>query len=223
MHKLQVIGEVVGQFGSIIFIGWLVCHIVKLWLWEYPIIRRPVQTYWAKRRISKIKSRRCCLEKRDKAMIENVERVGRKIEAAAGHLKHSIVFLVTNDKSISISACWPNIVLISTGACRDIRNEDELGAILGHEVGHIDIWKEQGRPGRTLEEARAVELQADKRAVELAKKAGYNPNAVVQWEWRFMGHQYRMGLDIFADDSSSTHPSQIKRIRAINQVLETYS
>ena len=94
--------------------------------------------------------------------------------------------------------------------------------ILGHEVGHIVIWREQGRRERTPEKARAVELQADKRAVELAKKAGYNPNAAVQWEWRMMGYQYQMGLDIFADDSSSTHPSQIKRIRAINQLLESY-
>ena len=223
MHKLQVIGEAIGQFGSIILIGWLVCHIVKLWLWEYPIIRRPVQTYRAKRRVSKIQSGPCCLEKKDKAIIENVERVGRRVEAGAGCLKHSIVFLVTNDTSISASACWPNIVLISTGACRDLRNEDELAVILGHEVGHIVIWRKQGLRERTPEEARAVEFQADKLGVELAKKAGYNPNAAVQWDWRIMGYQYRMGLDILADDSSSTHPSQIRRIRAINQVLESYS
>jgi len=101
-------------------------------------------------------------------------------------------------------------------------NEDELATLLGHEVGHIVIWKEQGRLERSLEEGRAVEFQADKLGVEFAKKAGYNPNAAVQWEWRIMGYQHRMGLDIFADDSSSTHPSQLKRIRAINQLLESY-
>ena len=196
---------------------------MKLWLWEYSIIRRPVQTYRAKRRVSKAQSQPCYLEKKDKAIIENVERVGRRIEAAAEYLKHSIVFLVTNDTSISASACWPNIVLISTGACRDLRNEDELAVILGHEVGHIVVWREQGLRERTTEKARAVEFQADKLGVEFAKKAGYNPNAAVQWEWRIMGYQHRMGLDIFADDSSSTHPSQIKRIRATNQLLESYS
>ena len=215
--------EAVLEYAGVIGFGWTVCYILKLWLWEYSIIRKPVQTYRAKKRISKVPSRSCHLEIKDKAIIENVERVGRRIEAAAECAKHSIVFLVKNDSGISASVCSPNIVLISTGAYGDCRNEDEVAAILGHEVGHIDIWRKQGLRERTPEEARAVEFQADKRAVELAKKAGYNPNAAVQWAWRMMGYQYQMGLDIFADDSSSTHPSQIRRIRAINQLLESYS
>jgi predicted Zn-dependent protease len=215
--------EVAGQIWGISCIVWLVCYILKLWLWEYSIIRRPVQTYRAKKRISKVPSQSCRLETKDKVIIENVERVGRRIEAAAECTKHSIVFLVINDRRISASVCSPNIVLISTGAYRDCRNEDEVAAILSHEVGHIVIWKEQGLPGSTLEESRAVEFQADKLGVELANKAGYNPNAAVQWFWRIMGYRFRMGFDIHAEDSSCTHPSELKRIRAINQVLESYS
>ena len=214
--------EVVVQIWGLCIIGWSVCYMLKLWLWEYSIIRRPVQTYRAKRRVSKAQSRPCYLEKKDKAIIENVERVGRRIEAAAEYLKHSIVFLVINDTRIFARACWPNIVLISTGTYRKFRNEDELAVILGHEVGHIVIGREQGLRETTPEEHRAVELLADKRAVEFAKKAGYNPNAAVQCYWRLMMYQLRMGLDINADDSSSTHPAGFKRIRVINQLLESY-
>ena len=78
-----------------------------------------------------------------------------------------------------------------------------------------------------LEHTDRVQLTAvcdidETRAQEFAKKAGYNPNAAVQWGWRMMGYQYQMGLDIFADDSSSIHPSQIKRIRAMNRLLASY-
>ena len=206
----------------VVYFGWFVFYILFLWLWDYPSIRRPIQSYIAKRRISYEESQPCVLIK-DTEINQHIERVGCEIEAAAGLPKHSVTFFVLNDRRFYAGACWTNIVIISTGMYRDFRNDDEMAAILGHEVGHIVIWKEQGLLESGLEEGRAVEFQADKLGVEFAKKAGYNPNAAVQWGWRMMGYQYQMGLDIFADDSSSIHPSQIKRIRAINQVLESYS
>ena len=214
--------EVVVQIWCLCFIGWLVCYILKLWLWEYSIIRRPVQTYRAKKRISKVLSRPCCLEKKDKAIIEDVERVGRRIEAAAECTKHSIVFLVINDRGIFARACSPNIVLISTGMYRDFRNDDEMAAILGHEVGHIVLCKDKGWVSKSLKESRADEYQADQLGVEFANKAGYKPNAAAQWYWRIMGYRYRMGQDIFTDESSSTHPIELERIRAMNRLLASY-
>ena len=206
----------------VVYFGWFVFYILFLWLWGYPSIRRPIQSYIAKRRISYEESQPCVLIK-DTEINQHIERVGCEIEAAAGLPKHSVTFFVLNDRRFYAGACWTNIVIISTGMYRDFRNDDEMAAILGHEVGHIVIWKEQGLLESGLEEGRAVEFQADKLGVEFANKAGYNPNAAVQWGWRMMVYQYQMGLDIFADDSSSIHPSQIKRIRAINQLLESYS
>ena len=218
---MNVAYEVIVQFWGISCIVWMVFYILFLWLWEYPSIRRPIQSYIVKRKISCEESRPCIFL-RDTAINQHIERVGRRIEAAAGLPRHSVTFFVLVDKGFYARACWTNIVTISTGMYGDFRNDDEIAAILAHAVGHIVLCKDKGWVSKSLKESRADEYQADRLAVEFAKKAGYNPNAAVQWDWRIMGYQYRMGLDIHADDSCSTHPSQIKRIRAINQILESY-
>jgi len=73
----------------------------------------------------------------------------------------------------------------------------------------------------SLEQSRADEYRADQLAVEFAKSAGYESSAYGRYHWRTMGYGYRAGQRVVRDDSSSTHPSGLNRIIAINQFIES--
>ena len=157
----------------------------------------------------------------DQQIVNQVNRVGERITAAAGQRTDSITFCVSNSKYIHAFAAYPNYVAITMGMYQDFCNEDELASILAHEVGHIVIKKRTGWVQQTLEECREEEYQADRLAVELAEKAGYDPIVYGQLHWRTMWYEHQMGQDIFKDDTSSTHPSKLKRIIAINRLNES--
>ena len=152
----------------------------------------------------------------DQRIEDHVHRVGEKITAAAGQKAGSITFCVLNCEYIRAFAAYPKYVVITMGMYQDFRNEDELASLLAHEVGHILISKRTGWPRNTLEECREEEYQADLLAVGLAEKAGYDPTAFGQLHWRTMGYRYRAGESIVQDDSSSIHPSHLKRIFNLN-------
>jgi predicted Zn-dependent protease len=155
----------------------------------------------------------------DQRIVNQVHRVGEKITAAAGQRIDSITFCVLNSKYIQAFSAYPNYVVITMGMYQDFCNEDELASVLGHEVGHIVMNKSRGWRKKSLKECREEEYQADRIAVELAEKAGYQPRAYGQHHWRTMGYAHRAGLSIFKDESSSTHPSDLKRIIAINRLI----
>ena len=155
----------------------------------------------------------------DQRIVNQVHRVGEKITAAAEQRTDSITFYVLNSKYIHAFAAYPNYVVITMGMYQYLCNEDELASLLAHEVGHILISKRTGWPRNTLEECREEEYQADLLAVELAEKAGYDPTAFGQLHWRTMGYRHRAGESMFEDDSSSTHPTKLSRIIAINRLI----
>jgi predicted Zn-dependent protease len=155
----------------------------------------------------------------DQRIVNQVHRVGEKITATAGQRTDSITFYVLNSKYIHAFAAYPNYVVITMGMYQYLCNEDELASLLAHEVGHILISNRTGWPRNTLEECREEEYQADLLAVELAEKAGYDPTAFGQLHWRTMGYRHRAGESMFEDDSSSTHPTKLSRIIAINRLI----
>ena len=101
----------------------------------------------------------------DQRIVNQVNRVGEKITAAAGQRTDSITFCVLNSKYINAFAAYPNYVVITMGLYQDFCNEDELASILAHEVGHILINKRTGWAKKSLEESREKEYQADQLAV----------------------------------------------------------
>ena len=185
-------------------------------IWESPKISKIYNTYLSRKAFLKFVPESGGLVE-DKEVENHVNRVGRKITAAAGQKTGSIIFWVMNERQIiNAFACFPNFVIITKGQYVDCRTEDELAAILGHEVGHIVLNKRAGWARENLKECREDEYKADQLAVEFAKKAGYDPNAYAEYCWRTMGHQYRAGYSAWGDDSCSTHPPDWRRIIALN-------
>ncbi len=214
--------EILNALFVMVMFTWLLCYLLFLWLWEYPKIRRPVQNYFLKRKLSKRDADSDFLLEGG-VMNDHVERVGYKIAEAAGCLPHSIVFRVFSNKYPRAFARRPNIVAISTGMCKQFRNEDEMAAVLAHEVGHIVLCQEEGWTVSCLEDYRIEEYKADHLAIRYVRKAGYDPAAAGRLQWRKMGYLYRRGLSLFHDDQSSTHPTYLKRIRSVNRTIESLS
>ena len=63
--------------------------------------------------------------------------VGTRITRAAGLSEHSFRFHVLNDSRIHGFAQCPRTIGITYGLYKDCRSEDELAAVLGHEIGHL--------------------------------------------------------------------------------------
>ncbi len=208
------------QFSLIpIFLFFLVIFIVVTCPWTTARIQRAIDYSLTEKRFRDEAARRGGLTN-DQRISDHVQRVGEKITAAAGQRAGSIMFYVLNSDYIGASAAYPNYVVVTMGMYRDFRNEDELASVLAHEVGHIVMNKRGDWAKQSLEECREEEYQADQLAVEWAKKAGYDPSAFGQHHWRTMGYEHQMGQSIFKDDSSSTHPSKLKRIIAVNRLIE---
>ena len=201
-----------------IFLFFLVIFIVVTCPWTTARIQRAIDYSLTEKRFRDEAARRGGLTN-DQSISDHVQRVGEKITAAAGQRAGSIMFYVLNSDYIGASAAYPNYVVVTMGMYRDFRNEDELASVLAHEVGHIVMNKRGDWAKQSLEECREEEYQADQLALEFAKKAGYDPRACGQHQWRTMGYAHRMGHSVFRDDSSSTHPSKLKRILALNWKL----
>ena len=188
-------------------------------IWESPKISKIYNTYLSRKEFLKFVTE-CGGFVEDREIEKHVNRVGRKIIAAAGQKERSIRFFVVNEREIiNAFACFPNLIVITRGQYEDCCTEDELAAILGHEVGHITLNKRAGWARKNLKECREDEYKADQLAVEFAKKAGYDPNAYAEYCWRTMGHAYRAGYSAWGDDSCSTHPPDWRRIIALNRNL----
>jgi len=130
-------------------------------------------------------------------------------------------FLLLNTDEINAFSAPGGLVMISRGMVRLCKNEDELAAVLAHEIGHVEnqhglkairksrlttalttLALEAGKNlgGSDLAQlteafegsitditgtmmnsgyARTTEFQADKSAVDILKKSGYDPAALV--------------------------------------------
>ncbi len=161
-------------------------------------------------------------------------------------------FVIDNDKEANAFCLPGGKVFVYTGLFKYVSNDDELAAVMGHEIGHAlarhgaermsseqltqmggqvlgSVMQGRGNPQNTaavmqafgigtqlgiaLPHSRTQEYEADHIGLVLAAKAGYNPQATLNfWEK-------------FAKDGQtppeylSTHPAPANRISEIKALI----
>jgi predicted Zn-dependent protease len=161
-------------------------------------------------------------------------------------------FVIDNDKEANAFCLPGGKVFVYTGLFKYVANDDELAAVMGHEIGHAlarhgaermssdqltqmggqvlgSVMQGRGNPqtteavmqafgigtqlGIALPHSRTQEYEADHIGLVLAAKAGYNPQATLNfWEK-------------FAKDGQtppeylSTHPAPANRINEIKALI----
>lgn len=158
-------------------------------------------------------------------------------------------FLVLDSDEINAFAAPGGLILVTRGLLQCCETEDELAAVLAHEIGHVEkahglraiktgrlnsaltiLAVEAGKnlAGEQLAEvtkafdesindiattlmnsgySRKLEYEADAAAVEILKKAGYQPGALVA-----MLENMAKGWDATRKDFAATHPPPADRI-----------
>ena len=189
---------------------------------------------------------------RDAAAVERVKRIASRLIPATGALRPDAPgwkweMHVLSSKEVN-AWCMPGgKIAVYTGLIDQVKpTDDELAAVMGHEIGHalrehgreraseqavqqvgvqvlgaltgvnVDLAQTIADVTISLPHSRTQETEADRIGVELAARAGYDPRAAVSL-WQKM--------DKLAGGSQppqflSTHPSNASRIADVRQDAE---
>lgn len=166
------------------------------------------------------------------ASLKRVNTIGSKI-LKANSLPQGITFKVSDDESINAYANINKEVYVYRGLLEYVSNDEELAAVIAHEIGHIvnshsakqtivnsvissistnttntvvSNSVEAAKQLSSMKFSRQDELEADLTAVDLLQKAGYNPLALISVLNKICGNYV---------DLISTHPSGEKRLMNI--------
>lgn len=71
------------------------------------------------------------------AIITYVNRVGNLVGSYSDYPDRKYMIHILNTDQVNAFACPGGYILITLGTLKNIKNEAELGAILGHEVAHV--------------------------------------------------------------------------------------
>ena len=164
-------------------------------------------------------------------------------------------FLVLDSKDINAFAAPGGLVLVTSGLLDCCQTEDELAAVLAHEIGHVEkqhglraiktgrlssamtiLAVEAGKnlSGENLAEvtkafdesinditstlvnsgySRKLEYEADAAGIEILKKSGYQPGALVA-----MLENMQKSWDPSRHDFAATHPPPADRIAQLGKL-----
>ena len=180
------------------------------------------------------------------ALNQYVANVGVRLAQASSRPNLPWRFGVVVSDDLNAFALPGGIVCVTTGALKAMKNEAELATVLAHEIGHvaerhgIDQLKRamvaQGLAiaalGTSPEIAQAAgaiavqivlngygreaEFEADRFGIQLASKAGYNPEALVAFLETIAAHGGGTPGWLIP---LSNHPSVQQRVQAIQQLI----
>jgi len=135
----------------------------------------------------------------------------------ANRIPHKMTFSVKNHKSPNAWTYYvDNEIVVTNSLIESFTKEDELAAVLAHEISHgVDyrqgIFKGYFSYLSTQLNSKKYEYKADKRAVDYMVKAGYNPLAMI------------VSLNIIAPqkryDWCSEHPLTTRRMAEIYEYI----
>ncbi len=102
-----------------------------------------------------------------------ITRIGRRLAAAAPGARYPYEFRVVSDSSINAFALPGGFIYINRGAIDSARSENEVAAVLAHEIAHVSL-----RHG-TNQASKAYILSShpnpENRIARLERELGYAP------------------------------------------------
>lgn len=175
--------------------------------------------------------------------VERVNRIGQRVAAHSERPNLPYTFQVVEDPDINAFATMGGFVYITTGALEAADNDDQIAAVLGHEIAHISerhgLQQLQqaaaarfgaqllGLDDNTLAalalelgvrrpQSRENEFVADEKGLWAAYRAGFDPRGMSQFLAKL---QSRPSLPDFL----RTHPPVAERIARLNQLIAEHS
>lgn len=168
----------------------------------------------------------------EEASLKRVNTIGATI-LKANNLPEGITFKVSDDESINAYANINKEVYVYRGLLEYVTNDEELAAVIAHEIGHIvnshsakqtiinsiissispsttnavlSTSVEAAKQLSSMKVSREDEFEADLTAIDLLQKTEYNPLALISVLNKICGNYV---------DLVSTHPSGEKRLMNI--------
>lgn len=155
-----------------------------------------------------------------------VASIGARLAAANGD-KRRWTFRVLDDDLPQAYAGFNATIYITRGALAILRDEAELAAVIGHEMGHTlaghhrealemgrDVGESELQRWRNLRYARDDEIQADEQAVVFLARAGYDAFAVERM-LRALGGWTGDDDEDASDDRHPVFRERIARVAAL--------
>ena len=181
----------------------------------------------------------------DPERLERLTRIGRRIETAAGVKPGTFTFRILEIPEFNALSLPGNIIYVMQGLVDTVGSEDELAAVVAHEMAHsllghtrqlleeprtrrVALVVEKRLPDGSIvrqrvaagdADMRAKELDADRASVPLVKKAGYRPEAALAMLEHLERLQGARSLSAAGEKrpAMSTHPTLSERIRQMRQ------